>query len=931
MIDELPDGLVFDQYVSATCVLGCAPGPTNITASTITPVDNPDGTTTIGWWAGDTQAATVVRQVDFVYRAHIADTYSDGSPVVDGDSLLNIATAMFNTTDQEPQTPPAVPPDPADYDVSGPADATVDVIEPELALDKDVSGDPDDDDARDAEPGNSFTYTLRVTNNGTAPAFDVVVADQPDAELTNVTPTTGAGQVTDGWTAGDPDLRWLIGGPIAPGDTVTLEYTADLVGSAQLNQGQQAINTADVPEYWGRPDAERDANPSIDYRSYDDVDPDTVTVTVHVPALDLTKTTGAAGFPDDAPAEIETPFAWRIVITNANTPSRLLGVDLDDVLPDNWSYVAGSAQVSGTGALTPGGQVEPTISGGGAQLRWDNLGELDGGETIVVEFEAEPSAQAAIDPGVGVAHLNDADATGQDSSGAGASAAGAYADGDGATATLLAPTVDLALTKTVNDPAPAAGTDVGWTIVATNNGPDTSPDAVVEDTLPAGLTYVSATPQRGSCSFAAGVVTCDLGTLAAGDSVQIDLVTTVGADQAGNTIINPAEGSDAYVDETDLTNNADEDEILPVAEAQLAVQKELLGPLHLGFVSEYRVDTTNDGPSVATDVVVSDALPPELSYVGADNPGCSAAGQQVTCELGDLNPGQTVTVVLEVRVVAFSPEPVTNLASANWSGGGDNGGTTDPIGNTDLALRKIAPKSVAPGERASYKLEVTNVGDTPTGGTATVTDKLPEGTEPLRAAGKGWACEIAGRTVTCERSDSLAPGKSWPLIKIDVRINEGFEGKLRNSAVVKLPGDPNPDNDRDRVVNEVEAEQEIAPASCLGGTLGAVPARVPIGVETTLKLILEEPDGSPAAGVKLVVRHRPSGERWRGKTNRRGKAKLDVVATSAEDVWIAKAKECGLKQRVEAIGAEGCRGGGSGSGSGEAGSVGGASGARRRC
>lgn len=906
LIDLLPNGLVFDEYVSATCVSGCAPGPTNITPSTITPVNNGDGTTTLGWWVGDTASAPALRQVDFVYRAHIADTYDGASQVVDGDSLTNTATAMLNTTDEEPGTPPATPPDPADYDFSGADDATIEVVEPELAIDKDVSGDPEDDDARDADPGDSFTYTLRVTNNGTSPAYDVVVTDQPDAELTNVTPTIGAGSVTEGWAAADPDMAWLIPGPIGVGDTVTLAYTADLVPSAQLSQEQQVINTADVPEYWGRPEAEREANSTFDYRRYDDVDDDTVTITIHVPALDLEKTTGVGGFPDNAPAEIEAAFPWRIVITNTNTTSRLLGVDLNDTLPSNWSYVAGSAQVSGTGALTPGGQVEPTITGGGAQLSWENLGDLDGGETIVVEFEAEPSAQAAIDPGIGVAHPNAAEASGEDTSGAGASADGDYADDDDATATLLAPEVDLTVEKVADDPTPVAGTDTSWTIVATNNGPDTSPEMVVEDAIPAGLTFVSATPEQGSCSFGAGVVTCELGTVPATRSVEIDLVTHVGADQAGNTIVNPAAVSDEFVDEADLTNNDDNAEITPRAEAQLQVTKVSQGDLQLGLVSNYRIDVTNEGPSVATDVVLTDPLPSQLVYVSADNPGCSAVGQDVTCQLGAMNPGQTITVNLQVRVVAYSPEVTNGADVTSPDGGHDHDDTTDPIVNTDIALRKAGPKTIAPGEGGRYKIKVTNVGDSPTGGTVTVTDKLPKGAEPRRAKGKGWTCDIAGQKVTCERSDSLAPGRSWPRIKIDFRVAGAFEGKLRNTAVVKLPGDPVRKNNHDGVNAAVGAG--AAPESCLGGTLGAVPARVPVGAPTVLKLILENADGSPARSVTIVV-DGPDGDRWRDKTNRGGKVKFEVTAGSSDDRWVAKAKECGLRERIKAIGPDGCRGG----------------------
>ncbi len=559
VVDDLPDGLAFDSYVSAICTAGCAAGPTDIAPVALTPVPNGDGTR-IGWSFGDIASATVARTVELKYRTHVEESYAGGAPVQDGDVLRNTATLAFNTAN-DPGPPPTTPPDPADYDERRTDSADTDVVEPELVIDKDVSGDPDDDDLRDAQPGQSFTYTLRVTNTGTGPAFDVVVSDQPDAELTNVVVTQGAAQLTDSWSAADPDMSWLLPGPIAPGDTVELVYTADQIGSAQLQQDQQVINTADIPSYFGVPEAGRQQN-GFDYIEYDDVAPDTVTITLKLPALELIKTTGAPSFPDDAPGAIETSFPWRIVITNPNAGSLLLGVDLTDALPANWSYVAGSAQISGTGDLTPGGQVDPAASGGpGApQLVWSDLADLEGGETVIVEFEAEPSPLAAINPGTGAANanLNDASAVGQDGSGAVGSADGPYSDSDDATATLAVPSFDLGVTKTAGRSDPPAGSTVTWTVTVTNNGPDSAPDVTVSDTLPPFTSFVSAVPQRGSCNQAAGIVSCGLGTLSAGDSVEILIRTSIVREAAGQDLTNGVNVAGAGGDDTDPSNDDDE-------------------------------------------------------------------------------------------------------------------------------------------------------------------------------------------------------------------------------------------------------------------------------------------------------------------------------------------------------------------------------------
>jgi uncharacterized repeat protein (TIGR01451 family) len=83
---------------------------------------------------------------------------------------------------------------------------------------------------------------------------------------------------------------------------------------------------------------------------------------------------------------------------------------------------------------------------------------------------------------------------------------------------------DLAITKSDAPDPVALGSDLTYTVTVTNNGPDASTGSTVTDTLPAGVTFVSATPSQGSCS---GTVTCDLGLLASGASATVAIVVTV--------------------------------------------------------------------------------------------------------------------------------------------------------------------------------------------------------------------------------------------------------------------------------------------------------------------------------------------------------------------------------------------------------------------
>ena len=68
------------------------------------------------------------------------------------------------------------------------------------------------------------------------------------------------------------------------------------------------------------------------------------------------------------------------------------------------------------------------------------------------------------------------------------------------------PPVDLAITKTVDNPAPAVlGLTVSFTLTVTNSGALPATNVTVNDLLPAGLQFVSATASQGSYSSATGI------------------------------------------------------------------------------------------------------------------------------------------------------------------------------------------------------------------------------------------------------------------------------------------------------------------------------------------------------------------------------------------------------------------------------------------
>jgi len=91
----------------------------------------------------------------------------------------------------------------------------------------------------------------------------------------------------------------------------------------------------------------------------------------------------------------------------------------------------------------------------------------------------------------------------------------------------IPPSADLSITKNVVPGSVTQGNNVTFNLAVLNSGPDAAVNVVVSDTLPAQLSYVSATPSVGSCNVVTQTITCNLGTLNASSSATIQIVATM--------------------------------------------------------------------------------------------------------------------------------------------------------------------------------------------------------------------------------------------------------------------------------------------------------------------------------------------------------------------------------------------------------------------
>jgi uncharacterized repeat protein (TIGR01451 family) len=247
---------------------------------------------------------------------------------------------------------------------------------------------------------------------------------------------------------------------------------------------------------------------------------------------------------------------------------------------------------------------------------------------------------------------------------------------------VVTPAADLVLTNTAAPNPVAQGQDLNYTLTVTNLGPSTATSVTITDALPADVALVSAATTQGSCTNVGGTVFCNLGNLAvATNAVVIVIVTPSTPGIITNTAFVFATTPDPNV-----TNNTAVAITAVNPAADLSITKTgapnpVLTSQHL----TYTLVVTNLGPSAASSVTITDALPAGVSVVSATatSGSCTNVGGLVTCSLGDLatNAAATVTIV-GTATSASSITSITNTATVSST-------AFDPTLTNDTAMAAL--------------------------------------------------------------------------------------------------------------------------------------------------------------------------------------------------------------------------------------------------
>lgn len=194
--------------------------------------------------------------------------------------------------------------------------------------------------------------------------------------------------------------------------------------------------------------------------------------------------------------------------------------------------------------------------------------------------------------------------------------------------------VDIRVTKTVDNATPTEGATSTFTITVTNAGPANATALQLSDLLPAGLSFGSATPGKGIYNSTSG--NWYVGTLASGASATLTLAATVDAGTSGSTLTNTASVAFVSQGDTNPANNTASASVVPAGGASLLILKSsrtirdplgAIAPAALaipGAVVEYEITITNSGGTAGNEVRVTDAIPASLNFLPAEYAGDTA-------------------------------------------------------------------------------------------------------------------------------------------------------------------------------------------------------------------------------------------------------------------------------------------------------------------
>lgn len=688
--------------------------------------------------------------------------------------------------------------------------STVTVTAPDLGVTKSSGGaSPSIGDAS----GGQWTWTYSFTASGEDAVFsngEVIFLDELPTNATygaiNQSLNGIAGTINCA-IDGSSDLSCVANGTvtISSGDTMSLDFTVTPSTSGIFeNPRSGGICTIDPNN------AVNDGNASNNTCSD--------TVTVLAPNLTATKDDSlSAGI-----VAVGAPFTWVISVANSGSGDAVFNAGeailIDDLPSTDATY--GAVSVSNTTGISGTGTISCSINSftlwcvatGGTVSIAKSTGAFDVEVTTTLLSartfnNPRVAGSCAVDPGTTVPESNESD----------------NACSDSIRALVYA---DLGITKTDGVTTAVPGAGITYTIVVTNNGPGDVTDASVTDTFPAELTAtytsVAAGGASGNTASGSGNLSETL-NMPNGSSVTYTVSGAI-APSATGTISNTAAVSSASTEDSVSANDSatDSDTVLaPEADLSLTISNDATGLAAGQPATTYTIAVTNNGPSDATNVVVTDTLDADLNFTSTS--GCAEDPSGVpTCALGTIAAGADNSYTVTSSVAGSAAGNLSNTASVTSdavdnTSANDSGTDTDPIVEIDLTIAKSNDASnesigAIAGAVWTWNVEVANTGADNaefSAGHTILTDQLPTSNITYGAASVGSitnvtnagniSCSISGGgLLTCAANGApVTVGSGTGTFTVSFTATATAAATYTNAAATCLV-------DPDNVINETD-------------------------------------------------------------------------------------------------------------------------------
>jgi uncharacterized repeat protein (TIGR01451 family) len=339
------------------------------------------------------------------------------------------------------------------------------------------------------------------------------------------------------------------------------------------------------------------------------------------------------------------------------------------------------------------------------------------------------------------------------------------------------------------------GATADYTVTASNISPygPTSATVTVNDTLPLGLTPVSASGAGWTCSIASQTVSCTDPSVLAGASsypaitIGTSVLQTAPATETNTAIVGGG-------GEVNLTNDTSTNVATVVSSADLAVTNTASpDPVSAGSNLTFTQILTNNGPSAADNATLTQAVPANTTFVSITAPSgwsCTTppvgGTGNVVCTILSMSgsTAATFSMIVKVNTGVASGTVITDTASASSSVTDPN--TTNntasastvvgPSSTAEMTMTNVAsPNPVVAGSDITYTQVATNVG-TGTANNPSLVETVPTNTTfvSLTVPG-GTTCTptlavgaVAGSTTTC--TYPTAPAGSSGTITFVVQV-----------------------------------------------------------------------------------------------------------------------------------------------------------------